>query len=149
MGLKFLKENGLKHVIFFTVGGAIEATPAIGIFDAIVDLASSGITLREYNLKEIDGRVIMLILCSCDAVLVAGKKSLMQRKGVLDITHEMLERLEAHFMVNINMRGSSVEEVTEKILSQTSPPGFQRPTISSVICKPDGQVTADYFAIKV
>ncbi|PHT43509.1 ATP phosphoribosyltransferase 1, chloroplastic [Capsicum baccatum] len=131
MGLKFLKENGLKHVILFTVDGAIEATPAIGIFDAIVDLASSGITLREYNLKEIEGRVIMqsqmIILCSCDvsAVLVAGKKSLMQRKGVLDITHEMLERLEAHFMVTINMRGGSVEEVTEKILSQTSLPGFQ------------------------
>ena len=30
------------------------------------------------------------------AVLVAGKKSLIQRKGVLDTTHEILERLEAH-----------------------------------------------------
>lgn len=30
------------------------------------------------------------------AVLVASRKSLIQRKGVLDITHEMLERLEAH-----------------------------------------------------
>lgn len=30
------------------------------------------------------------------AVLVASRKSLTQRKGALDITHEMLERLEAH-----------------------------------------------------
>ncbi|KAF7143999.1 hypothetical protein RHSIM_Rhsim05G0030400 [Rhododendron simsii] len=30
------------------------------------------------------------------AVLVASRKSLTQRKGVLDITHEILERLEAH-----------------------------------------------------
>lgn len=30
------------------------------------------------------------------AVLVGSKKSLSQRAGVLDITHEILERLEAH-----------------------------------------------------
>lgn len=30
------------------------------------------------------------------AVLIASRRSLIQRKGVLDITHEMLERLEAH-----------------------------------------------------
>lgn len=30
------------------------------------------------------------------AVLVASRKSLIQRKGALDATHEILERLEAH-----------------------------------------------------
>lgn len=28
--------------------------------------------------------------------MVASKKSLLRRKGLLDITHEMLERFEAH-----------------------------------------------------
>ncbi|KAJ8572628.1 hypothetical protein K7X08_009139 [Anisodus acutangulus] len=85
MGPKFMKENGLKHVTFSAADGALEVAPA-----------------------EIEGRVIV----QSQAGLVAGRKSLMQRKGVLDITHEMLERLEAHlravgqFTVTANMRGS-------------------------------------------
>ncbi|KAJ8529774.1 hypothetical protein K7X08_036609 [Anisodus acutangulus] len=151
MGPKFMKENGLKHVTFSTADGALEAAPAMGIADAIVDLVSSGTTLRENNLKEIEGGVIV----QSQAVLVAGRKSLMQRKGVLDITHEMLERLEAHlravgqFTVTANMRGSSAEEVAERILSQTSLSGLQGPTVSPVFCKRDGRVTADYFAIVI
>ncbi|KAJ8572755.1 hypothetical protein K7X08_009266 [Anisodus acutangulus] len=151
MGPKFMKENGLKHATFSTADGALEAAPAMGIADAIVDLVSSGTTLRENNLKEIEGGVIV----QSQAVLVAGRKSLMQRKGVLDITHEMLERLEAHlravgqFTVTANMRGSSAEEVAERILSQTSLSGLQGPTISPVFCKRDGRVTADYFAIVI
>lgn len=151
MGPKFLKEKGLKHVTFSTADGALEAAPAMGIADAIVDLVSSGTTLRENNLKEIEDGVIV----ESQAVLVAGRKSLMQRKGVLDITHEMLERLEAHlraagqFTVTANMRGSSAEEVAERILSQTSLSGLQGPTISPVFCKRDGRVTADYFAIVI
>ncbi|OIT02411.1 PREDICTED: ATP phosphoribosyltransferase 2, chloroplastic-like [Nicotiana attenuata] len=151
LGPKFMKDNGLKHVTFSTADGALEAAPAMGIADAIVDLVSSGTTLRENNLKEIEGGVIL----ESQAVLVAGRKSLMQRKGVLDITHEMLERLEAHlravgqFTVTANMRGSSAEEVAERILSQTSLSGLQGPTVSPVFCKRDGRVTADYFAIVI
>ncbi|CAN4108155.1 unnamed protein product [Withania somnifera] len=151
MGPKFMKENGLKHVTFSTADGALEAAPAMGIADAIVDLVSSGTTLRENNLKEIEGGVIV----QSQAVLVAGRKSLMQRKGVLDITHELLERLEAHlravgqFTVTANMRGSCAEEVAERILSQMSLSGLQGPTISPVFCKRDGRITADYYAIVI
>ncbi|CAI9769291.1 unnamed protein product [Fraxinus pennsylvanica] len=148
---KFMNDNGLKHVTFSTADGALEAAPAMGIADAIVDLVSSGTTLRENNLKEIEGGVIV----ESQAVLVASRKSLTLREGVLDITHEMLERLEAHlraagqFMVTANMRGSSAEEVAERILNQTSLSGLQGPTVSPVFCKRDGKVTADYYAIVI
>ncbi|CAA2985001.1 ATP phosphoribosyltransferase 2, chloroplastic-like [Olea europaea subsp. europaea] len=148
---KFMKDNGLKHVTFSTADGALEAAPAMGIADAIVDLVSSGTTLRENNLKEIEGGVIL----ESQAVLVASRKSLIQRKGVLDITHEMLERLEAHlraagqFMVTANMRGSSAEEVAERILSHTSLSGLQGPTVSPVFVKRNGKVMADYYAIVI
>ncbi|KAF5930257.1 hypothetical protein HYC85_031130 [Camellia sinensis] len=151
LGSKFMKENGVKHVTFSTADGALEAAPAIGIAEAIVDLVSRGTTLRENNLKEIEGGVIL----QSQAVLVASKKSLTQRKGVLDITHEILERLEAHlraigqFTVTANMRGSSQEEVAERILSQTSLSGLQGPTISPIFCKRDGRVAADYYAIVI
>jgi len=55
LGPKFVKEKGLKHVKFSTADGALEAAPAMGIADAILDLVSSGTTLRENNLKEIKG----------------------------------------------------------------------------------------------
>ncbi|KAK9217614.1 hypothetical protein WN943_006242 [Citrus x changshan-huyou] len=151
LGPKFMKDNGLKHAVFSTADGALEAAPAMGIADAILDLVSSGTTLRENNLKEIEGGVVL----ESQAVLVASRKSLIRRKGVLDATHEILERLEAHlrasgqFTVTANMRGNSAEEVAERILSQTSFSGLQGPTVSPVFCKRDGKVTADYYAIVI
>ncbi|KAL9321514.1 hypothetical protein ACSQ67_013353 [Phaseolus vulgaris] len=171
LGPKFMNESGLKHVTFSTADGALEAAPAVrdfvcllefvhlkfliikhmGIADAILDLVSSGTTLRENNLKEIKGGVVL----ESQAVLIASRKSMIQRKGVLEATHEMLERLEAHlraigqFTVTANMRGNSAEEVAERILSQPSLAGLQGPTVSPVFCKRDGKVTADYYAIVI
>ncbi|XP_057465005.1 ATP phosphoribosyltransferase 2, chloroplastic-like isoform X3 [Actinidia eriantha] len=151
MARKFMRENGLKHVSFSTADGALEAAPAMGIADAIVDLVSSGTTLRENNLKEIEGGVLL----ESQAVLVASRKSLIHRKGVLDTTHEILERLESHLgaigqlMVTANMRGSSAEAVAERLLSHTSLSCLRGPTISPVFCKSDGRVAADYYAIVI
>ncbi|KAK1352456.1 ATP phosphoribosyltransferase [Heracleum sosnowskyi] len=151
LGPKFMKENGLEHVTFSTADGALEAAPAMGTADAIVDLVSSGTTLRENNLKEIEGGVVL----ESQAVLVASKKSLIQRQGVLDTIHEILERFEAHlraagqFTVVANMRGSSAEEVAERVLSQPSLSGLQGPTVSPVFCKRDGKTTAEYYAIVI
>ncbi|XP_023538893.1 ATP phosphoribosyltransferase 1, chloroplastic-like isoform X1 [Cucurbita pepo subsp. pepo] len=151
LGPKFLKENGLEHVSFSTADGALEAAPAMGIADAILDLVSSGITLKENNLKEIEGGVVL----ESQAVLLASRKSLLQRKGALDTTHEILERLEAHlravgqFTVTANIRGSSAQEVAERVLSQPSLSGLQGPTVSPVFCKRDGKVVADYYAIVI
>ncbi|MBA0804544.1 hypothetical protein Gohar_004124 [Gossypium harknessii] len=123
----------------------------MGIADAILDLVSSGTTLRENNLKEIEGGVVF----ESQAVLVASRKALIQRKGALDTTHEILERFEAHlralgqFTVTANMRGGSAEEVAERVLTQPSLAGLQGPTVCPVFCKRDGKVTADYYAIVI
>ncbi|KAE8712907.1 ATP phosphoribosyltransferase 1 [Hibiscus syriacus] len=59
LGPKFMKENGLRHVTFSTADGTLEAAPAMGIAYAILDLVSSGTTLKENNLKEIEGGVVL------------------------------------------------------------------------------------------
>ncbi|ESQ29625.1 hypothetical protein EUTSA_v10023501mg [Eutrema salsugineum] len=92
LGPKFMKENGIKHVTFSTADGALEAAPAMGIADAILDLVSSGTTLKENNLKEIEGGVVL----ESQAALVASRRALTERKGALNTVHEILERLEAH-----------------------------------------------------
>ncbi|WOL12457.1 hypothetical protein Cni_G21224 [Canna indica] len=151
LGDKFFREKGFKHVRFQRSEGALEAYPAMGTTDAILDLVSSGTTLRENNLKEIEGGVVL----QSQAVLVASRRSLNTRKGTLKITHEILERLEAHlraigvFTVVANMRGNSAEEVAERVLSQPSLSGLQGPTISPVYCKRDGKAVVDFFAIVI
>ncbi|KAK9001579.1 hypothetical protein V6N11_083359 [Hibiscus sabdariffa] len=93
LGPKFMNENGFKHVIFSTADGALEAAPALILTEQkVVTLMKCGSTLRENNLKEIEGGVVL----ETQAVLVASRKALIQRKGVLDTTHEILERFEAH-----------------------------------------------------
>ncbi|MGI6303577.1 MAG: hypothetical protein ACOX52_21335, partial [Verrucomicrobiota bacterium] len=42
------------RVTIVTVGGACEATPHLGIADAIVDLSSSGTTLRTNHLRVVE-----------------------------------------------------------------------------------------------
>lgn len=185
----------------------------MGIADAIIDLVSSGTTLRENNLKEIDdgtclesqvncnpyscirisvklfirvlqghhffmqscfwNRTWLLVFCFClykticwvnvlQAVLVASKKSLIEQKGVLEILREILERFDAHlraisqftvycwslvhsfllcflftpsgWQVVANMRGSSAEEVAERVLSQPSLSGLQVTCWAKIQC---------------
>lgn len=149
LGQRFLEKHGFKHVQLSTADGALEAAPAMGTADAILDLVSSGTTLRENNLKEISGGAVL----SSQGVFVANKKALLERKEVLDVVHEMLERFEAHltaqgqFTVVANMRGDSAEEVAEKILNATSYPGLQGPTVSPVYTNKSGKTEVDYYAI--
>eukprot|EP00850_Spirogloea_muscicola_P008516 SM000045S16261 [mRNA] locus=s45:499447:503005:- [translate_table: standard] len=152
LGAQYLQEKGLKDVNILTADGALEAHPAMGTADAILDLVSSGTTLRENNLKELRGGRVL----ESQGVLVASRKALLERKGVMEATHELLERLEAHlkakelFTVTANIRGTSEEEVAERILNQTSYPGLQGPTVSKVFTSTeDGTVKLDYFALVV
>jgi hypothetical protein len=51
---------------------------------------STGATLRENNLKEIEGGRIL----DSEGVLVANKRALREQPGLLAIAHELIERLE-------------------------------------------------------
>ncbi|KAI5078544.1 hypothetical protein GOP47_0006215 [Adiantum capillus-veneris] len=151
LGQQFVEKNGLKHVQLLTADGALEAAPAMGTADAILDLVSSGTTLRENNLKQVDGGLVL----KSQGVLVASKRSLLHRETALEKTHEILERLEAHlrakgqFTITAHMRGKSKEEVADLILNNTDFHGLQGPTISPVFSKANGKVQTDFYAIVV
>jgi len=131
---RFFDEKGFQHVALLTADGALEAAPAMGCADIILDLVSTGVTLKENNLREIEGGKIV----ESQGVLVANRKSLLERPGLLLIVHELLERFDAHlkaeqfYSVIANMRGDSPEEVAGKLLSDPSLRGLQGPTVSSV-----------------
>ena len=73
----------------------------------------AGVTLRENNLKELEGGLIM----RSQGALVANRRALKDRQGLLEVVHELIERFEAHlkagkfYSVLANMRGDSAAEV--------------------------------------
>ena len=73
----------------------------------------AGVTLRENNLKELEGGLIL----ESQGALVANRRALKERDGLLEVVHELIERFEAHlkagkfYNVLANMRGNSAEEV--------------------------------------
>lgn len=132
---RFFDQHGFEHVALLTADGALEAAPAMGCADIILDLVSTGVTLKENNLREIDGGRIL----DSQGVLVANRRSLVERPGqLLPVLHELLERLDAHlkaeqyYSVIANMRGNSPEEVAALLMQQEGLQGLQGPTISPV-----------------
>lgn len=117
---KFFKEKGL-NVSIVEVSGACENAPYIGIADAILDLTSTGTTLRVNNL-----RVVEEVL-ETEAVLIANKdvtdkfevKALVTSiQGVLNAKGMM------YLMMNIP---SDILNEVKKIV-----PGLKGPTVMKV-----------------
>jgi ATP phosphoribosyltransferase len=71
-------------------------------------------------------------------MFIGNRAALTHWPAVLDATHELLERFEAHlratehYTVIANMRGDSPEVVADKVFSQSNLGGLQGPTISPV-----------------
>ena len=130
---KFFSDHNFQNIVLLSADGALEAAPAMGSADIILDLVSTGVTLRENNLKEIQGGRIL----DSQGVLVANRRALLERKGLLEICHELIERLDAHltakqfYSVIANMRGESAEEVSGRLVA-AGLGGLQGPTVSPV-----------------
>jgi ATP phosphoribosyltransferase len=75
-------------VVLLSADGALEAAPAMGAADIILDLVSTGVTLRENNLKPVAGGDIIqvrsiLLPAPWRAVLLPVYASLLRNCGNL------------------------------------------------------------------
>lgn len=114
------------RVAIVRVGGACEATPYLGIADAIVDLSASGNTLRSNRL-----RVISTILES-GTVLIANRESRKtEREKVEEIALalESVVRARGQCYLMMNVERTAVDAVTKLI------PGLSGPTVMEVASK--------------
>jgi ATP phosphoribosyltransferase len=105
------------------VGGACEATPYLGIADAIIDLSSSGTTLRTNRLRVIDEVLVT------STHLIANRESLRVKKEKIDEIHLALEsviRARGQCYLMMNVKRTSLEAV-RRIL-----PGLSGPTVMDV-----------------
>lgn len=124
---RYFKKIGIVPVII-PVGGACEATPSLGISDAIVDISSSGTTLKQNRLRVID------TVLKTSTFLIANKQSIHNKKEKIDEIHLALEsvinaRGKCYLMMNISR--SALDTV------RTIIPGMSGPTIMEVASQTD------------
>jgi ATP phosphoribosyltransferase len=105
------------------VGGACEAAPHLGIADAIIDLSSSGTTLKTNRLRVIDQ------VLTTSTLLIANPKALKAKKEKIDEIHLALEsviRARGQCYLMMNVKRTSLDAVRAVL------PGLAGPTIMDV-----------------
>lgn len=124
---RYFKKIGVRPVIV-PVGGACEATPSLGISDAIVDISSSGTTLRQNHLRIID------TVLKTSTYLIANPRSCINKKEKIDEIHLALESVlnaEGKCYLMMNVSRSALEDI------RTIIPGMGGPTIMDVASSAD------------
>lgn len=127
--------------------GALEIAPMVGYADLIVDLVSTGTTLRDNRLENLpEGKIL-----AAEACLIANCERLKHNPDTLTIATQLLEMIGAHLRgkqnlaVFANVRANSMEEISEKIFKKQVIGGLQGPTVSPILT----QDTESFFAIHV
>lgn len=135
----FLDQHGVDNYHVVKMDGALEASTQMGTADCIIDLVSSGVTLRENLLKEIECGTII----DSSMQLIANRQHIVEQsefgERLRDLTKELLERIEAHLLgrdnynIIANLRGSSMVDVSRRLATQKNLRGVDGPTVSPVV----------------
>ena len=129
--------------------GSIEVYPELGRSDLIVDLVSTGQTLKDNRLKMVEGGTIL----NSQAILIGNRNALMD-PSVLKITRELIEYFEATLRaqkfvsVFVNIRGETEEEISQAIFAKKGLSGLQGPTISPVYSKTGEKMFAIHVIVE-
>ncbi|MFX1501612.1 MAG: ATP phosphoribosyltransferase [Promethearchaeota archaeon] len=145
---QFLKSFNINYELI-QGNGSLEVYPELGYSDIIVDLVSTGQTLKDNRLKRIKGGQIM----NSEAVLI-GNRTALKNETVLKVARQLIEFIEAtlraqNFVsVFVNMRGESPEDISNYIFSKEGLEGLQGPTISPVFTKSREKMYAIHIIVE-
>ena len=103
---RLLAERGVECELI-PVSGSVEATPRLGLADAIVDLVSTGSTLSANGLRPIGN------LLSSQAVLVGGRAAVDERSDVVGRLELMLSGVVAARRRRYVMMNAQVDDLDE------------------------------------
>ncbi len=146
----FFEEHAIRDVHMISAEGTLEIAPTIGYADIIVDLISTGTTLRDNRLKVIEDGLIL----RSQACLIANRQALKESLEVLGMARQLLEFIVAHLRaeenlsVFANIRGESPEAIAKRMFGQMTISGLQGPTISQVITPQDGSWYAVHLVVR-
>lgn len=130
--------------------GALEIAPTVGYADLIVDLVSTGTTLRDNRLKRLEEGKIL----DAEACLIANQEGLLTNSQTLETATLLLEMIGAHLRgkqnlaVFANIRAKSEEEISEKLLNQDVIRGLQGPTVSRILAHDQNNFFAIHIVVK-
>ncbi len=130
--------------------GALETAPTVGYADLIVDLVSTGTTLRDNRLKKLPGGKIL----DAEACLIANYARLKNSPNTLKMATQLLEMIGAHLRgrqnlaVFANVRASTMEEISEKIFQKEAIGGLQGPTVSRILARDSDNFFAIHIVVK-
>ncbi|HLF25066.1 MAG TPA: ATP phosphoribosyltransferase [Anaerolineae bacterium] len=136
----FFARHALGDARLIDAEGTLEVAPAIGYADLIVDLVSTGTTLRDNRLRTlVDGLIV-----ESQACLIGNRRTLKTRSEVLAMARLLLEFIEAHLRaaatvsIFANMRGESPQAIAARMFEQSVIGGLQGPTIAPVVTRQGG-----------
>ena len=110
---ELLAERGLE-VELVEVTGSVEVAPRLGLADAIVDLVSSGSTLRMNGLRPLDA------LFSSQAVLVGRKDGDGRARRLAAILRSVVEARDARYLM-LNAPEGALDEICRLVPGSRSP----------------------------
>lgn len=122
----FFESKGI-DVSILKVSGAAEVIPYLGVADLIVDVTSTGTTLRVHRLK------ILAKIMDTSARLIANPRSLQEKKDLVEEVCTALEsvvRAEGMKLIMMNVPDEKLEAVVSVL------PAMAGPTIAEVKSKP-------------
>lgn len=146
----FFDQSAIKNYELIEAEGTLEIAPTIGYADMIVDLVSTGTTLRDNRLLKLDDGTVL----NSQACMIGNKGSLKNSPAVLDIAKMLLEIIVAYLRakentaIYANIQGDSPEEISKKMRSTETLRGLQGPTISRVITEQSSNWYAAHLIIK-
>lgn len=138
---QFFDRHSLADAQLISAEGTLEIAPSIGYADLIVDLVSTGTTLRDNHLRRVDDGQIL----RSEACLIANRARLKEQPPVLTVARQMLEFIVAYLRaaenvaIFANVRGGDPQALADRIFSQQVIGGLQGPTIAPVITRDGGE----------
>ena len=131
---RFLVSSGINYFSLVQSSGTLEASPAMGFADIIVDITSSGNTMRENRLKTLLGGTVI----KSEACLIGNVGSIKASSSKQNLSRAFVETIAAHlqskdyYTVTANINGDDPSEVSRRLLEQTELAGLRGPTIAKV-----------------
>lgn len=147
----YFQRHGVTYYTLVSADGALEAAPAMGYGDLIVDITETGVTLRDNHLKILDGGTVI----RSQSCLIGNRRTLATSVTKREAVRQLLElcearlRVQGYHVLTANILGNSSEGVAQHLLAHGETAGMQGPTIARVFPKEANPSGLDWYAVTV
>ena len=130
----FFSTNGLKNYEIISTNGAVEVAPQTGLADIIVDISSTGTTIRENDLKILDDGYLLF----SQATMISNPELLSKSEDKLKSAKRLLYFILGHMnsklynTIIFNIESENENQLFEMLNQYSSIRGIIGPTIAKV-----------------